>query len=77
MSRSHFSPLALNQVKAIEAERDQLAAALRDAIAEVERLAHVTQQQAALINAQRAEIDRLCAMLGEADSRTEPKGGDA
>jgi predicted nuclease with TOPRIM domain len=40
MKRSHFSPLALNQVKAIEAERDQLADELRKAIAEVERLAH-------------------------------------
>ena len=77
MTRSHFSPLALSQVKAIEAERDQLADELRKAIAEVERLEHVTQQQAALIKAQRGEIDRLCAMLGEADSRTEPKGGDA
>jgi len=36
------------------------------------------EQQAALIASLRAEIDRLCAMLGEADSRlTEPKGGDA
>ena len=70
MTRSRVSPLAYGQVKAIEEHRDQLADELRKAIAEVERLAHVTQQQAALINAQRAEIDRLCAMLGEADSRT-------
>ena len=43
----------------------------------IDRQHQTIEQQAALIAALRAEIDRLCAMLGEADSRTEPKGGDA
>ena len=41
---------------------------------------HATiEQQAALIASLRAEIDRLCTLLGEADSRLTdpPKGGDA
>jgi cell shape-determining protein MreC len=70
--RKRFSPLALGQVKAIEDQRDQLADELRKAIATIE-------QQAALIASLRAENDRLCAMLGEADAKLTdpPKGGDA
>jgi len=76
------------QVKALHASgqnifRRQSVDVLLARIDELEAKVHDQKQTAqaanALIASLRAEIDRLCAMLGEADSRLTdpPKGGDA
>ena len=59
------------RIEELEAENARIENKFKKASSEID-------YRTALLNASRAEIDRLCAMLGEADSRTtRPKGGDA